>query len=259
MRQQRCYDADMSPSQTLEGPSDLTLPGWFATTHWSVVLAAKQDDSSEATIALEKLCRAYWRPLYAYIRRNGHDATEAQDLTQEFFARLLARDYLQHLDHQKGKFRSFLLAYLKNFLSEQRRKAGAQKRGGGCVLVSLNEPVGEAGYLLEPVDELTPDQVFERRWAQTVLQAALNRLREEYSARGQAGLFELLQDYQPREPGGRSYAQLGAELGMTEAAVKSAVQRMRQRHRELLREEIAQTVTRPEEIEEELRYFRTLL
>jgi len=249
----------MPPNQPLDGPSDLTLTGWFATTHWSVVLTAKQNDSSEATLALEKLCRAYWRPLYAYIRRNGHDATEAQDLTQDFFARLLARDYLQHLHHQKGKFRSFLLAYLKNFLSEQRRKAGAQKRGGGCVFIPLNEPVGEDGYLLEPVDELTPDQVFERRWAQTVLQSALDRLRQEYTARGQAALFERLQDYQPRETGGQSYAQLGEEFAMTEAAVKSAFQRMRQRHRELLREEIAQTVTRPEEIEEELRHFRKLL
>jgi RNA polymerase sigma-70 factor (ECF subfamily) len=232
---------------------------WFATTHWSVVLAAKQGDSSQAAAALEKLCRTYWRPLYAYIRRDGHDATEAQDLTQEFFARLLARDYLQHLRRQEGKFRSFLLAYLKNFLSEQRRKVGAQKRGGGCVFISLDEPAGEDGYLLEPVDELTPDQVFERRWAQAVLQTALDRLRQEFAARDQSALFELLQDYQPRESGGRSYAQLGEELGMTEAAVKSAFQRMRQRHRELLREEIAQTVTRPEEIEEELRHFRALL
>lgn len=224
-----------------------------------MVLAARRQDSPEAAAALEKLCRAYWPPLYAYIRRDGCDQTEAQDLTQEFFARLLARDYLQQLRHQEGKFRSFLLAYLKNFLSEQRRRAGAQKRGGECVFVSLDAPAGEEGYLLEPVDELTPDQVFERRWAQAILQAALGRLREEFAARGQSALFERLQDYQPREPGGQSYAQLGDDLGMSEAAVKSVVQRMRQRHRELLREEIAQTVTRPEEIEEELHYFRTLL
>jgi len=232
---------------------------WFATTHWSVVLAAKQSDSSHAGAALEKLCRTYWKPLCAYIERDGHNATEAQDLTQEFFARLLARDYLQHLHHQEGKFRSFLLAYLKNFLSEQRRKDGAQKRGGGCTFVSLDAAAGEDGYLLEPVDELTPDEVFERRWAQAVVQTALNRLREEYIARDQSALFNLLQDYQPREPGGPSYAQLGVELAMTEAAVKSAVQRMRQRHRELLREEIGHTVARPEEIEEEIRHFRALL
>ena len=234
-------------------------PQWFATTHWSVVLTARQGDGSEAADALEKLCRTYWPPLYAYIRRTGCDQTEAQDLTQEFFARLLARDYLRQLRHREGKFRSFLLAYLKNFLSEQRRRAGAQKRGGDCVFISLDAPAGEQGYLLEPVDELTPDQVFERRWAQAVLQRALDRLRQEYAARGQAALFQPLQDYQPREPGGRSYAQLGDELAMTEAAVKSAVQRMRQRHRELLREEIAHTVTRPEEIEEELRHFRAVL
>src|SRR5688500_3204000 len=125
-------------------------------------------------------CCTYCRPYYATSRREGHDSTSAQVLTQEFFARLLARDYLQHLHHQEGKFRSFLLAYLKNFLSEQRRKVGTQKRGGGCVFVSLDEPAGEDGYLLEPVDALTPDQVFERRWAQAVLQKALDRLREEF-------------------------------------------------------------------------------
>jgi RNA polymerase sigma-70 factor (ECF subfamily) len=222
-------------------------------------LAAKHGDAADMAVALEKLCRTYWPPLYAYIRRDGHDVTEAQDLTQEFFARLLARDYLERTQQGEGKFRSFLLSYLKNFLSEQRRKAGAQKRGGGCEFVSLNEPPGEDSYLLEPIDKLTPDQVYERRWAQTVLQAALGRLRKEYAARGQTALFELLQDYQPHEAGGRSYAQLGADLDMSEAAVKSAVQRMRQRHRELLREEIAHTVTCPEEIEDELRHFREIL
>jgi RNA polymerase sigma factor (sigma-70 family) len=246
----------MSPSALDSPPSNAQ---WFATTHWSVVLAAKQGDSAQAAAALEKLCRAYWSPLYAYIRRDGCDRTEAQDLTQEFFARLLDRAYLQHLCHQQGKFRSFLLAYLKNFLSEQRRRARAQKRGGAYEFVSIDAAVGEEGYLLEPVDELTPDQVFERRWAQATMQAALNRLREEYAARDQTALFERLQDYQPREHGGRSYAQLGDDLAMTEAAIKSAVQRMRHRHRELLREVIAQTVTRPEEIEEELRYFRAVL
>jgi RNA polymerase sigma factor (sigma-70 family) len=205
------------------------------------------------------LCRAYWPPLYAYIRRDGCDPTEAQDLTQEFFARLLARNYVQRLRQQEGKFRSFLLAYLKNFLSEERRRAGAQKRGGDRVFISLDTPAGEDGYQLEPVDALTPDQVFERRWAQAILQTALERLRAEFAARDQTVLFERLQDYQPREAGGLSYAQLGGEFGMTEAAVKSAVQRMRQRHRELLREEVAQTVTRPEQIEEELQHFRAVL
>ena len=148
---------------------------------------------------------------------------------------------------------------MANFLLEQRRRGRTQKRGGGCEFISLNQAMGEEGYLLEPVDELTPIEVFDRRWAQGILQTALDRLRQEYATRGQSALFEVLQDYQPREPGGRSYAQLGEDLGMTEAAVKGAVHRMRERHGELLREEIAQTVTRPEEIDEELRHFRALL
>ena len=193
----------MAPSQNEDGPVELTRHECFATTHWSVVLAAKDGKASEAALALEKLCRTYWPPLYAYIRRDGCNQTEAQDLTQEFFARLLARDYLQQLRHQEGKFRSFLLAYLKNFLSEQRRRAGAQKRGGDCVFVSLDVPAGEDGYLLEPVEELTPDQVFERRWAQTILQTALERLHEEFAGRGQSVLFELLQDY-PAPRAGRA-------------------------------------------------------
>ena len=223
------------------------------------MLSAKSGDSQQADESLEKLCRTYWPPLYAYIRRDGHEPAEAQDLTQEFFARLLAREYLQNLHHQEGKFRSFLLAYVKNFLLEQRRSGRAQKRGGGCEFISLNQPLGEAGYLLEPVDELTPIEVFDRRWAQRILQTALDRLRQEYGTRGEAALFDILQDYQPRAPGGRSYAQLGEDMGMSEAAVKWAVHQMRQRHGELLREEIAQTVTRPEEINDELRHFRALL
>jgi RNA polymerase sigma factor (sigma-70 family) len=223
------------------------------------VLAARAGDSQQTDQALEKLCRTYWPPLYAYIRRDGHDPAQAEDLTQEFFARLLAREYLQKLHHQEGKFRSFLLAYVKNFLLEQRRRDRAQKRGGGCDFISLNQPMGEEGYLLEPADELTPIEVFDRRWAQRILQTALDRLRQEYNTRGETALFGVLQDYQPRAPGGRSYAQLGEDLGMSEAAVKWAVHQMRQRHGELLREEIAQTVTRPEEIDEELRHFRSLL
>jgi RNA polymerase sigma-70 factor (ECF subfamily) len=223
------------------------------------VLAAKTGQSDKVDQALESLCRTYWPPIYAYVRRDGHDVTDAQDLTQEFFGRLLAKGYLQRVDQQQGKFRSFLLAYLKNFLSEQRRRVGAEKRGGGQVFISLDELTNETGYLFEPVDHLTPDQVFERRWAQALMQKTLNRLREEFAAREQTALFDTLQNYQPHEPGGRTYADLGKDFDMTEAAMKSAVQRMRQRHGELLREEIAQTVVRAEEIEEELRYFITLL
>jgi len=232
---------------------------WFATTHWSVVLAAKGGASASVDEALEKLCRAYWPPLYAYIRREGHDATEAQDLTQEFFARLLERDYLGRLDPQRGKFRSFLLAYAKHFLAEHREKARAQKRGGGQALLSLDAGEGEEGYLSEPVDELTPEQIFERRWVQTLLQRAFDRLAAEYVTVDQAALFEALKDFQPRQPGSQTYAQIAAGLGTTEAAVKSAMQRLRQRHREILRDVIAQTVSSASEVEEEIRHMRAVL
>ena len=222
-------------------------------------MAAKQGDSSEADAALEKLCRDYWPPLYSYIRRQGHDVAEAQDLTQEFFARLLERDYLSRLDPQRGKFRSFLLAFVKHFLSEQREKAGAQKRGGGQTLLSLDAGEGEEGYLSEPVDELTPEQIFERRWVQTLLQRTFDRLAAEYVEVDKAALFEALKDFQPRQSGSLTYAQIGARLGTTEATVKSAMQRLRERHREILREVIAQTVSSPSEVEEEIRHMRAVL
>jgi RNA polymerase sigma-70 factor (ECF subfamily) len=232
---------------------------WFVTTHWSVVLAARDGDSPGASEALNDLCRAYWPPLYSYIRRQGHGVVEAQDLTQEFFARLLERDYLARLDQQRGKFRSFLLAFVKHFLSEQREKAGAQKRGGGKALLSLDAGEGEEGYLSEPADELTPEQIFERRWVQTLLQRAFDRLAVEYAMADKSALFEALKDFQPRQPGSLTFAQIGARLGTTEAAVKSAMQRMRQRHREILRAEIAQTVTSAKEVEEEVRHMRKVM
>ena len=231
---------------------------WFATTRWNVVLAAKDRETSGAQDAFEKLCRTYWPPLYAFICREGYEATEAKDLTQEFFLRLIERDYLQHLRHQRGRFRSFILTFLKHFLQEERGKAKAQKRGGGMTFVSLDN-LGDGAYLKEPIDDFSPDQIFDRRWAQTVFQVAVNRLREEYIQSGKGALFDLLKDYQPRAPGAPSCAQIGGLLGMSESAIKSAVQRLRRRHCEILREEIAHTVTRPEEIEEEIRHLRGVL
>jgi RNA polymerase sigma-70 factor (ECF subfamily) len=231
----------------------------FADTHWSVVLAAKTKGSPQAAEALDKLCRTYWRPLYAYIRRDGHSTTESEDLTQEFFRRLLAKDYLQHLQHRDGKFRSFLLTFVKRFLSDERDKAGAQKRGGDKTFVSLDETSAEESYLSEAVSGLTPDQSFERRWAQTVMDQALGRLRAEYVASGKGALFEQLKDIQPGEHGESSYAEIGVRLGLAEGTIKSAVHRLRRRHRELLREEIAQTVARTEEIDEEIRNLLTVL
>jgi RNA polymerase sigma-70 factor (ECF subfamily) len=248
------------PSSNASDPSTgRDQPQWFATTHWSVVLAAKEGGSPGAGAALEKLCRTYWPALFAFIRRAGHDPIEAQDLTQEFFAEILRKDFLQHLHDQRGKFRSFLLTFLKNFLSGQRRRAGALKRGGGHLIIPLEDVAGNDARLPEPAAGLTPADVFDLRWAQAVMQRAVDSLRDEFASRGQAALFEALQDYQPREPGGPSCAELGRQFGLTEAAVKSAVQRMRQRHRELLREEIAHTVSRPEDIDEELAYLRSVL
>ena len=245
-------------------PEEQTSPsragGSFTETHWSVVLAAKGGDTPASREALGKLCTIYWPPLYGFIRRQGYTAEDAQDLTQEFFTRLLAKDYLSHLRDQRGKFRSFLLTFLKHFLSDQRDKAAAQKRGGGQCFVSLDDTsFAEAAYNAQAADRATPEQQFERQWARTVLERALGRLRREYSAEGKAALFERLKDIQPGEHGTTSYAEIGAAVGMTESAIKSAVHRLRQRHGELLRDEIAQTVSRPDEINEEIRYLLTVL
>jgi RNA polymerase sigma-70 factor (ECF subfamily) len=241
------------------GKSGPEPAGWFATTHWSVVLRARDGESDQAREALGRLCRTYWPPLYAFIRREGHGVEDAQDLTQEFFARLVEKDWLNHLQHQRGRFRSFLLTFLKHFLSDERDRARAQKRGGGKPMISLDQFEGEEREGLGPVDTLTADQVFERRYARAVLRQALNRLREEYTATGQTELFDRLKDLEPGERGATNYAELGARWGMTEAAIKSAVHRLRRRHRELLREEIAQTVGDPAELQDEIRHLLNVL
>jgi len=193
------------------------------------------------------------------MRHQGHDVAEAQSVTQEFFARLLERDYPARYDQQPNKFRSFLLAFVKHFLSGQRGKAGAQKRGGSQTLLSLDAVEGEEGYVSEALDELTPEQIFERRGVQTLLQRAFDRLAAEYIRVDTAALFEALKDFQPRQSGSLTYAQIGAGLGTIETAVKSAMRRLRQRHREILREEIAQRVTAAREVGEEIRHMREVL
>jgi RNA polymerase sigma-70 factor (ECF subfamily) len=229
--------------------------GWFATTHWSVVLAARDHDSPRATQAMEQLCRTYWRPLYAFIRREGYLEEDAQDLTQEFFARLVEKDWLGHLRHRNGRFRSFLLTFLKHFLSDHRDHVGAKKRGGGRTFISLAEFAAEDRDGIEPVDGLTADQVYERRWAQSLLDRAANRLQREYVEDGAGELFDRLKDLQPGAHGECTYAEIGARLAVSEGAIKSAVHRLRRRHREILREEIARTVSRPEELAEEVRHL----
>lgn len=230
----------------------------FATTHWSVVMAAKGGDSTLGMEALEKLCRIYWSPLYAYIRRESYSVEDAQDLTQAFLSHLVHKEWLNHWHDRRGKFRSFLLTFLKHFLSDERDKAATQKRGGGKTFISLDTSTIDERFLCEQ-SGLTPDQLFERRWAETIMEQAAKRLGDEYVALDRAALFDRLKDFQPGKHGSLSYAEAGAQLGMTETAIKSAVHRFRLRHRVLLREEIAHTVAHPEEIDDEIRYLLAVL
>jgi len=224
----------------------------FATTHWSVVLAAANAETADAAAALEKLCRNYWYPLYAYVRRQGFGPADAQDLTQEFFARLLARNSLAGVAPQKGKFRSFLLVALRHFLSDQRDRASAAKRGGGKEMLSLDAEEAEGRYRLDPLERLDAEKIYERRWAMTLLEQAWTRLREESVAHGKLQQFERLAEFVAGEAEVTCVA-AASELGLTESAMRSAVHRLRERYRALIREEIACTVSAPEEIDEELR------
>ena len=229
--------------------------GMFATTHWSVVLAAGEPNSTQAAQALEKLCRTYWYPIYAYLRRRGCGEQDAQDLSQGFFAQLLERRSIQAVEREKGKFRSFLLASLNYYVADERDRANAQKRGGGREVLSLDVQEAEQRYRLEPADERSPDKLFERRWAMTLLDQVLARLAEEFSAAGKPELFNRLNPYLVEGSGEKTYAETAREGGMTEEAVKKAVQRMRRRYHQLFREEIAQTVASPAEVDEELRHL----
>jgi RNA polymerase sigma-70 factor (ECF subfamily) len=227
---------------------------WFTTTHWSVVLAAGQNANPAAEEALETLCRNYWYPLYAYVRRLGNDEETAKDLTQAFFARLLEKNYVGQADRQRGKFRSFLSGALKHFLADERDKAMAQKRGGGKTILSLDDDTAEDRYRAEPVDETSPDKLFDKRWALTTLEQATERLRKEYQDTGKGNLFDQLQDFlSGAVEGGTGYAGAAARLGMAENTLKSYVRRLRLRNREILRQVIADTVASPAQVDEELR------
>lgn len=228
-------------------------PAAFVTTHWSVVLTAGGNDTTGAPEALESLCRTYWHPLYAYVRRLGYSPPDAQDLTQEFFTRLLERRAVSKADPERGRFRSFLLASLKHFLAHEWEKARAQKRGGHARFLSLDLDTAERSYVQPVASADTPDKAFDRQWALSLLELVLRRLRKEYADSGRDDLFLALKD---TLSGGRSeipYRELGARLRLSEGAVKVAAHRLRRRYRELLREEIARTVSRPEDTEEELR------
>ena len=231
----------------------------FVTTHWSVVLTARRSDTTRAQAALARLCQAYWYPLYAYVRRRGYQAPDAQDLTQEFFARLLEQNWLAQADRERGRFRTFLLAALSHFLANEWDKARALKRGGGVQIVPLQLDTAETRYGQEPADPLTPEQCFERRWALALLEEVLNRLREEHAAAGTREMFDALKPCLVGDRQAQPYAALAAQLGMTEGAVKVAVHRLRQRYRQLLREEIANTVAMPGEVDEEMHHLFNVL
>ncbi|MFO0903591.1 MAG: sigma-70 family RNA polymerase sigma factor [Pirellulales bacterium] len=231
----------------------------FATTHWSLVVAAGQRESPHSAAALESLCRDYWYPLYAYLRRRGLSSEDAQDVTQSFFAALLEKDRLKLADQQRGRFRSFLLASLSNFLANYRRDQNTERRGGAVSTLSLDWQSGEQRYHLEPVDSLTPERIFDRRWALTLLERAIERLRVQYVESGRETLFQTLRETLGGADPPRPYADLAAELGISESALRVAVHRLRKRCGEILREEIAQTVVDPAEIDEELSYLFTAL
>jgi RNA polymerase sigma factor (sigma-70 family) len=254
-----CHSAVVSDSSGGDPNAELRLGRRFVTTRWSVVLAASDESSPTADSALAELCRSYWYPLYAFIRRHGHRPHDAQDSTQSFLVWLLTSKHLGLADPARGTFRSFLLARLKHFLSDERKVVRAQKRGGGLPLLSLDAQSAEERYRLEPVTDRTPERSFDQRWAMSLLQQAVARLEAEYAAANRAELFKELKPFHSAEGPSVSYRQAAERLGLSESAVKSAIFRLRQRHRELLREEVAKTVATPAEVNEEIRYLISVL
>ena len=258
-----CFDRNVpvdedEASESRIAPSTQKGTIAFSTTHWSVVLEA-QGQSPAAHEALEKLCRTYWRPIYGFVRRQGTETEEAKDLTQGFFALLLERRDLDAVRQEKGRLRSYLLTSLKHFLTNERNRAMAVKRGEGQRLIPLDELRERERAGFEPADTSTADQIYERRWALALLDQVLTRLGDEYRAAGNVILFERLKALLTDEPDRLSQAQIADELGMTENAVKQAFHRLRERYRQLLREEIAHTVMAPGDIEDELRHLIAVL
>jgi RNA polymerase sigma-70 factor (ECF subfamily) len=225
----------------------------FETTRWSLVLAAGGGGSADSRAALATLCADYWYPLYAYVRRRVADSHAAHDLIQEFFARLLERDVLATADPRRGRFRSFLLTSLQHFLTNQWDRSQAQKRGGGRAIIPLDIRHGEARYALEPADRQTAERLFERQWAETLLDRVMDQLRAEFTRGGKQQQFEQLKSFLTGRNAGVSYAEAARQLQMSEGAAMVASHRMRRRYRELLRAEIAQTVADPDEVEDEIR------
>jgi RNA polymerase sigma factor (sigma-70 family) len=249
----------VTTSETSESQRPVARHPVFATTHWSVVLTAGRTDTTRSHDALAKLCQTYWYPLYAYVRRRGYSPEDAQDLTQEFFARLLERRSLASADPNRGRFRSFMLGVMNHFLADEWHRAQAQKRGGGVKFLPLQFDTAETRYGHEPADNITPEQNYERRWALALLEEVLRLLAEEYKREGRAELFAELNPCLVGERAAQPYAELATRLGVNEGTVKSAVHRMRQRYRQLLRDEIAHTVAQPDEVDAELHHLFTVL
>ncbi|MDB6019860.1 MAG: polymerase, sigma-24 subunit, subfamily [Pedosphaera sp.] len=234
-------------------------PKVFPNTRWSVVLAATQRHSPESAVALEAICRAYWYPLYAYVRRSGQSAHDAQDLTQEFFARLLAQHWLDTADREKGRLRTFLIVALKNFMNKEWRRASAQKRGGGQAHIEFDTAFAESLYAVVPSAKLAPDDLFDRQWALTLLELTLKRLQEEFAAAGKAGDFEALKGCLMAAHGTFYYEAVAEKLGVNPGAARVTVHRLRKRFREVYREEISQTLAEGADLEGELRHLAAVL
>lgn len=233
--------------------------GEFNTTHWSVVLLAGQEGPVEAASALDYLCRTYWYPLYAYARRQGYSPPDGQDLTQQFFAGFLEKRYFGLANPDRGRFRSFLLGSFKHFLANEYHRSRAAKRGGSCTFVSWDEAAAETHYRHELTSEASPDKLFDRTWALTLLEKVMTDLREEYGRAGKGKIFETLEVFLSGQKAPATYAEVGEELQMGESAVKMAVSRLRRRYGELLRKEIAHTLAEPVAVEDELRQLRGAL
>ncbi len=251
--------SDFNAARQTPNSFEPVAAGHFQTTLWTMVVHAGRSDSTLAREALAQLCQTYWYPLYVFVRRQGYQAHDAQDLTQAFFTRLLEKHALGQVDREKGKFRSFLLASLKNFLANEWDKGQAQKRGGGHEVISLDHDSAESRYGLEPSHYLSPDKIFERRWALTLLEQVLASLRDEYCSDGKADLFEQLKTTLTGESGSVTYAAIAERLGMTEGAIKVAAHRLRHRYRELIRTEIGQTVASADDVDDELRHLLSVL
>ncbi len=233
--------------------------GQFAATHWSVVMTAGQSDLPQAAEALEKLCLTYWYPLYAFVRRQGHSPEDAEDLTQQFFLRLVEKNYLAKADRDRGKFRTFLLGSLKNFLINEWKRADRLKRGGDLTFISFDAHEAEKRYAAGPIDNASPSVAYERQWADAMIEQVLAHLRSEYAKGDKAQLFAALKGFIWGDPISASYAEIGKQMKLAEGTVKVAVHRLRQRFREVLRSEVAHTVAQPEDVDEELRHLIAVL